>query len=193
MAAVEETEQTTEQRWEWSDEVAALHGYSPGEVQPTTELLLSQKHPDDRAEVADTLAMVTQTGQPFSSRHRVIHTAGRTRHVLVVGEPDARRHRRRGRHHRVLHRRHRRSRRGTPANLDQLLPEKIAAREAIEQAKGALMMVYGITADQAFQVLVWCSQETNTKLRELATTLVSAVPGFGGADVRLRTRFDQEW
>lgn len=181
---------TADQRWEWSDEVAALHGYAPGEVTPTTELLLSHKHPDDRAEVADTLAMVTQTGLPFSSRHRIIDTAGVTHHVLVVGD---RMHDDTGA---VV---------GTAGfyidvtdtvdeerqeTLDEMLPEKIAAREMIEQAKGALMMVYGISADQAFQVLVWRSQETNTKLRELATPLVAAVPGFGGADVRLRTRFD---
>jgi hypothetical protein len=29
------------QRWEWSDEVALMHGYEPGSVVPTTELLLS--------------------------------------------------------------------------------------------------------------------------------------------------------
>jgi hypothetical protein len=39
------------QRWEWSDEVARMHGYEPGAVVPTTKLLLSHKHPDDRAHV----------------------------------------------------------------------------------------------------------------------------------------------
>jgi hypothetical protein len=28
------------QRWEWSDEVARMHGYEPGSVVPTTKLLL---------------------------------------------------------------------------------------------------------------------------------------------------------
>ncbi|MFI6045255.1 PAS domain-containing protein [Nocardia sp. NPDC051321] len=41
------------QCWEWSPEVYRMHGYSPGEVQPTTELLLSHKHPEDRAQVAE--------------------------------------------------------------------------------------------------------------------------------------------
>jgi hypothetical protein len=27
------------QTWEWSDELARMHGYEPGEVVPTTELL----------------------------------------------------------------------------------------------------------------------------------------------------------
>lgn len=73
-------------RWEWSDEVAAIHGYAPGQVDPSTELLLSHKHPDDRNEVAETLATVLETGLPFSSRHRIIDTAGRLHHVLVVGD-----------------------------------------------------------------------------------------------------------
>src|SRR3546814_15529870 len=43
------------QRWEWSDEVARMHGYDPGSVTPTTELLLSHKHHDDRHHVTDLL------------------------------------------------------------------------------------------------------------------------------------------
>jgi hypothetical protein len=39
------------ERWEWSDEVARMHGYEPGSVAPTTKLLLSHKHPDDREHV----------------------------------------------------------------------------------------------------------------------------------------------
>ena len=31
-----------DERWEWSDEVQLLHGYQPGTVTPTTELVLSQ-------------------------------------------------------------------------------------------------------------------------------------------------------
>src|SRR5690606_2005649 len=38
-------------RWTWSDEVFVMHGFRPGEIVPTTELMLSHKHPDDRARV----------------------------------------------------------------------------------------------------------------------------------------------
>ena len=34
------------------------------------------------------------------------------------------------------------------------------------------MMTYGISADRAFDILVWRSQETNTKLRKLASQLI---------------------
>ena len=37
-----------EQRWEWSEPVQRMHGYQPGAVTPTTELMLSHKHPEDR-------------------------------------------------------------------------------------------------------------------------------------------------
>ena len=42
----------------------------------------------------------------------------------------------------------------------------------IEQAKGVLMMTYGISAERAFDILVWRSQVTNTKLRRLAIQIV---------------------
>ncbi|PRC42887.1 hypothetical protein C6A85_000000108190 [Mycobacterium sp. ITM-2017-0098] len=57
--------------------------------------------------------------------------------------------------------------------LDASLPDLFAARAAIEQAKGALMLVYGVGADQAFELLQWRSQQTNTKLRALAAQVVA--------------------
>ncbi len=74
--------------------------------------------------------------------------------------------------------------------LDETLPDLVAARSAIDQAKGALMVIYGISAEQAFRVLSWRSQETNTKLRDLAYRLVDAIPEFRGCGVTDRTRFD---
>jgi hypothetical protein len=48
----------SDQRWEWSDAVAQMHGYPPGTATPTTELLLRHKHPDDRPRVAALLDRV---------------------------------------------------------------------------------------------------------------------------------------
>lgn len=76
----------TEDEWEWSDNVATMHGYRPVEVIPTTELLLSHKHPDDRHYVSQTLDAIHTSGGPFSSRHRIIDTRGVTRSVIVVGD-----------------------------------------------------------------------------------------------------------
>ncbi|MGN2642433.1 PAS and ANTAR domain-containing protein [Nocardia takedensis] len=178
-------------RWEWSDEVAALHGYGPGEMrEPSMERVLSHKHPDDRDQVADTLAAVVATGAAFSSRHRIIDTHGATRDVLVVGD------RLRDASGAVV---------GTAGFyvdvtdtvaaerreiLDDELPVMVAARAAIEQAKGVVMFVYGISEAQAFDVLVWRSQETNVRVRTLAEKLVAALADFRGASTQTRTRFD---
>jgi hypothetical protein len=179
-----------DQRWEWSDEVASMHGYRPGSVTPTTELLLTHKHPDDREAVASALARTIADAEPFSSRHRIIDTAGAVHHVILVADRMI------DEGSRVV---------GTSGyyidvtdtlaehrqeTLDDTLPELYAARSVIEQAKGALMLIYGIGPEQAFRVLSWRSQETNVKLRTLAARLVADLPGLTGVPPGLRTRFD---
>lgn len=178
------------QRWEWSDEVARMHGYEPDAVQPTTELLLSHKHPDDRQHVQDLLDRLLHHGGSFSSRHRFIDTAGAEHAVIVLADRmlDA--------DGAVV---------GTEGYyidltdtfdserrevLDSSLPELIAARAAIEQAKGALMLVYGINADTAFDLLLWRSQHTNTKLRLLADQVVAELGTLRFPAEGLRRQFD---
>jgi hypothetical protein len=75
-----------DERWEWSPEVEEIHGYHPGTVTPTTQLVLSHKHPDDYEHIAATLDDIRQTHRPFSSRHRIITVQGATRDVVVIGE-----------------------------------------------------------------------------------------------------------
>ncbi|WP_194819675.1 ANTAR domain-containing protein [Nocardia sp. XZ_19_385] len=78
--------------------------------------------------------------------------------------------------------------------VDGELLDPEASRAVIEQAKGALMLVYGLTAEQAFDVLRKRSQETNTKLRVLASRLVAELPEMSrsrAAVAFLRSRFDQ--
>jgi hypothetical protein len=48
-------------------------------------------------------------------------------------------------------------------------------RAAIEQVKGALMMVYNLTEDEAFAVLVKGSSNLNEKLSHLATRIAQAL------------------
>lgn len=178
------------QRWEWSDEVARMHGYEPGEVEPTTELLLSHKHPDDRAHVQDLLDHALHSGESFSSRHRFLDTSGRIHNVIVVADrmfDDS---------GAVI---------GTSGYyidltdtlaettqeiLDETLPELFQARAVIEQAKGVLMLVYRINADQAFRVLRWRSQETNTKLRALAAQLIAELPTIPAPSPAMQSHFD---
>jgi AmiR/NasT family two-component response regulator len=51
----------------------------------------------------------------------------------------------------------------------------------IEQAKGMLMLVYGLGAVAAFDLLRRRSQETDAKLRRLARQIVRAVDDGGDA------------
>ncbi len=167
------------QRWEWSENVERLHGYEPGTVTPTTKLLLSHKHPEDRQQVAAVLDKVVE-GEPFSSRHRIIDTAGRTHWVIVVGDrmlDDG---------GAVI---------GTSgfyvdftdtmqSDISAAVSKVSEARAEIEQAKGLLMAAYGISADRAFDILVWRSQETNIKVRELAHRFITEMAGSLPADTR---------
>jgi PAS domain S-box-containing protein len=167
------------QRWEWSENVERLHGYEPGTVTPTTELILSHKHPDDRQDVANVLDGVIE-GEPFSSRHRIIDTAGRTHWVIVVGD------RMLDEAGNVI---------GTSgfyvdftetmqSDISEAVSKVSETRAEIEQAKGLLMAVYGISADRAFDILVWRSQETNIKVRDLARRFIVAMAGTLPAGVR---------
>lgn len=54
-----------------------------------------------------------------------------------------------------------------------LLEDILERRVVIEQAKGMLMLVYGLTAERAFELLKWRSQTSNVKLRVLAEQLVA--------------------
>src|ERR1700758_4594563 len=72
-----------DQTWEWSEQVQRMHGYEPGTVTPTTELVLSHKHPDDLTSVR---ALLKRSSAPFSSRHRIRTASGEIRKVVVVGE-----------------------------------------------------------------------------------------------------------
>ena len=166
------------ERWEWSPELARIHGYEPGAVSPTTDLVMKHKHPDDRPKMAAILDHVRRTREPISTRHRIIDATGAVRDVIVLGE--------------LLH--------DDPAGVigihghyidvthtrpdgtgpDQTVNREITrrveeitdARGPIEHVKGMLMLAYRIDAQQAFELLKWRSQETNTKLRALAVQLV---------------------
>ncbi len=165
-----------DQRWEWSPQVERMHGYEPGTVTPTTDLVLSHKHPDDYGQVAATIEEMRRTAQAFSTRHRIIDTRGNVHHVVVVGDrihgddgavigthgfyvdvtPSVRQA-----HDDSVNE-------AVTEAVTEAVAEIAEARGMIEQTKGMLMLIYRISADAAFDLLKWRSQETNTKLRVLA-------------------------
>lgn len=65
-----------------------------------------------------------------------------------------------------------------------------ATQEVIDQARGVLMAVYEIDADAAWALLRWASQNTNTKLRDMAGELVRSVSA-GEGERALRGRLER--
>ncbi|WP_423462159.1 PAS and ANTAR domain-containing protein [Promicromonospora sp. MS192] len=160
-------------RWSWSDEVFVMHGFSPGEIVPTTELILSHKHPDDRDRVDHVLRAAAATGRPFSSVHRIVDAHGASRTLAVTGQ--ARRDPTSG----VVTELYGYFIDVTEASREDAQREATASiraaaehRASIEQAKGAIMVAFGITDDEAFDRLRTASNQLNVPVRELATWLV---------------------
>ena len=179
-------------RWEWSPEVARIHGYEPGTVTPTTDLVLRHKHPDDHPKIAAVLDHVRRTHQAISTRHRIVDTKGHTREVIVLGEQlcddtgaqvgihgfyvDVTPTQRDGvdvtttqRDGSVV---------SDPAYaklVSEAVSEIVESRGPIEQVKGMLMFVYRIDEQRAWELLKWRSQETNVKLRALAVQLAADI------------------
>lgn len=182
------------QRWEWSDEVARMHGYEPGAVEPTTKLLLSHKHPDDRAHVQELLDHALQSEGSFSSRHRFVDTAGNVHDAIVVADrmlDDAGAVVGTSGYYIDLTNTFDEARHETRREvLDTELPDLFENRAAIEQAKGVLMCIYRVSAEQAFRVLQWRSQETNVKLRALARQLLAEVATLPSPTAAAQSRFD---
>ena len=177
----------TDQRWEWSEQVQRIHGYEPGTVTPTTDLVLAHKHPDDRRQVAATIDQILNTHEAFSTRHRIIDTGGNVRHIVVVGDQLF------DEQGEVI------GTRGFYIDVsplpeqvqEDLVTAKLAEisenRAAIEQTKGMLMLIYDISGDAAFNLLKWLSQEANVKLRLLAEQISE---DFRGAGLALNSKSD---
>jgi hypothetical protein len=188
-----------DQRWEWSPQVERMHGYQPGTVVPTTKLVLAHKHPDDYAKVAATLEEIRRTSQAFTTRHRIIDVQGNVHHVAVVadrlfGEGSGEGQAVIGTHGFYVD--------VTPSahevhqDHQELVTEAVAeiaeARGVIEQAKGMLMVVYRISADSAFELLKWRSQEANVKLRLLAEQITADFLGLSyGESLPPRETYDR--
>jgi hypothetical protein len=167
--------------WAWSDEVYVMHGFEPGEIVPTTPLMLSHKHPDDRGRFDGMLRRAAESGKPFSSVHRIVDAAGRTRTLAVTGQ--GKRDLATGQVTELL---------GyfidvTKAQREAAAREATASiqasserRAVIEQAKGVLMVVHGVEEEEAFTRLREASNQSNVAVRDIAYSLVQL---FSGPDV----------
>lgn len=172
-------------RWWWSDELFRIHGMEPGDVVPTRELFLAHVHCDDRPSVADTLEPHGDV-EARSCEYRLIDLSGAERLVtlavgnegpggavgtagFVVDDTCARDV-------------------AVAARVNEQLAVALDSHAAIDQAKGVLMLTYGIDDAAAFSVLRSSSQRLNVRLRTLASRVMTAVEG--GLDDAARQRID---
>lgn len=168
-----------DQRWEWSPEMYRIHGFEPGEVVPTTALVMRHKHPAESEVGRRQIGEAVHSGEPFSLRQRIVDAAGHVRTVVVVGAGV------KDETGRVV------EVRGYMVDVSRTLRQDcslaVAAafehRGPIEQSKGMLMLIHGTSADAAFRLLQQASQHSNTKLHVLAERLVDQLtrqPGGRG-------------
>ena len=158
--------------WTWSESLYAMHGFEPGEIVPTTDVFMAHKHPEDRIRTGQVLDDVLADGQPFCCRHRIVNTQGNVRIVVSigVGELDAEGS------VQIVHGYFvditDASARARREEITAAVEASAATRATIEQAKGALMLAEGLSADDAFELLAAHSSEANIKIRDVAGSIV---------------------
>jgi hypothetical protein len=170
----------TSETWSWSEETYAIYGFTPGDVVPTTDLLLVHQHPDDRPAVQAFLTKLLETGETSSVWHRIVDAQGVVHHAVTTGTGAfGAGGRVRGVGGHVVDVTEA-VRRATSHEVDQALELIGQSRPLIEQAKGALMSAYGLDADEAFALLRRYSQRRNVKVRDVARSLVESMAAEGG-------------
>ncbi len=163
------------QSWWWSDDLYRILGFEPGDIVPTTDLLVAHKHPDDAAVATAIILNAFTSGEPFALWHRIIDARRRTRTVVSVGDGvrDATGNLVEVRGYMVDVTGSKRGQ--TARDIDEAVRRSAESRGAIEQAKGVLMATLALDADASFDLLKRTSQNANVKLRELAQRLLSAL------------------
>ena len=163
------------QRWWWSDELYRIHGFEPGDVVPTTALLVAHKHPDDAAVATVIITNALSSGEPYALWHRIIDARRRTRQVVSVGEGvrDEAGTLVEVRGYMVDVTGSKRAE--TVREIDDAVRRSALSRGTIEQAKGVIMGALGVGDEEAFALLRRGSQNANVKVRDLAARLLEEV------------------
>ncbi len=155
--------------WWWSEGVR--DGY--GDVPPDGGLdeLTAQLDEPERDRLREALVRCVLDGKSFGITHQVVDGGGRTRSLTFTGGSEWARSSapevrglvldlEQGVHDAAHH----------AASLS--LGTALASHAIIDQAKGALMLVYGLDDEGAFDLLRWSSMRLNVKLSTIAQRVV---------------------
>jgi hypothetical protein len=169
-------------RWSWSGGLHELHGVS-SDQEPTTQLILRRMIESDRPVMLSRFRDHLQHEGSYSCVYRMTDPQGQIRRLMFVGHSEA-----------VAGTVERLS--GIVVDLTEPMREHareaVAAsakhRAAIEQAKGVLMVSFGMDADAAFSLLRTYSNHGNVKLAILAERIVAGIadPASDHDDTTLR-------
>lgn len=196
-------------QWSWSDAVFEIFGYPVGSVEPSWSLIISHVSEKDRAVVQAAYESAMARVGPFSWSH-CIRVGDAWRSILVLGEtisidgvdilkwtgqrgsqPSENRRRPAGLYLEgyvidltVLRVR------GARGAATEAVQRSAQHRAVIEQAKGALMLTFGLTADAAFALLAWHSKRSNRKVHAIAADLMFRVCKDELSGHRLRLAMD---
>jgi PAS domain S-box-containing protein len=79
----------------WSDELYRIHGFEPGEVEPSVDLVIALAHPEDREYVSRVLSPIVEAperivGKDITLEYRLVRRDGSAREISARGrvEPD---------------------------------------------------------------------------------------------------------
>jgi hypothetical protein len=172
--------------WTWTEEMFAMYGFAPGEVVPSGALMLTHVDPEEVSGARLAFKKALLDGAPYASYHHLVDAGGRRRTVLVTGWG------------RLNDRGEVVELGGIMLDLTEVVRTDIQVevgaavrgvtehRAAIEQAKGMLMLAFGLRPDDAFGLLRTHSQDSNIKVHDLAERMTARVSNEARGDVEAR-------
>ncbi|PRZ03095.1 PAS domain-containing protein [Isoptericola sp. CG 20/1183] len=165
----------------WSDEVYRMHGREPGEIEPSMEALRSRTHPDDRGRVSRTAVVALRAGRPFSSAHRIVDPHGKARTVVVTGQAHV------GDDGEITHVAgyvldvSPVTREALDRESQRAVGRAMVSAAAVEQAKGAFMVVHGMAEAEAGDKVGEVAARAGIPLQSAAAQIVAGMAGAEGS------------
>jgi hypothetical protein len=165
----------------WSDELYLVLGMTPGDVQPSVDVLLRHVCVEQRVALSGSLAACAEQARPFAGVFGLRDLEGRERTVAVAGVPSGAEQ---GGGHAVD---------GTVVDLTPLvhdgaatavnacIPATLESRAAVEQAVGCLMLVHGASRSAALEMLSRTARQDGTDVSGAARRVMAAAVRLGGA------------
>ena len=162
--------------WWLSEGLPALDGLGKDEEVLTADPLHAHQEDGDDLGTGGDLVPIRGPDGVFSRRHRIRDAQGMVRTLVLVGQAQ------RDEHQQVV------AVVGYVADVSaevrcaaarettEAVERSALTRAVIEQAKGVVMAIRRMSADDAFELLRWHSQHANLKLRDLASMIVEQVP-----------------